>query len=295
MSNYWEIISKAYSGYANYLWNSLTKPIFEGDVNYFYFLITISLLVWGLEIILPWRKEQKIIRKDFWLDAFYMFFNLFLVNLFFFIALSNITSTFLQDSLSFIGVENPVLINLSNLHWGWQLLIFFLLYDFIQWGVHNILHRVPWLWKFHKVHHSVKEMGFAAHLRFHFMESVFYKSALFIGISLIFSFELKHAFVVYSIAILIGHLNHANLGWDYGPFKYVLNNPKMHIWHHSKALPASHPKGMNFGISLSIWDYIFRTNYIPYEGAEIELGFECDEKYPEGFIKQTTDPFKVSK
>ena len=45
--------------------------------NYFWGLIIISILVWTLEIIFPWRKEQKIIRSDFWLDIFYMFFNFF--------------------------------------------------------------------------------------------------------------------------------------------------------------------------------------------------------------------------
>ena len=46
--------------------------------NYFYGLIAISLLVWVLEMVFPWRKEQSVFRKDFWLDGFYMFFNFFI-------------------------------------------------------------------------------------------------------------------------------------------------------------------------------------------------------------------------
>jgi len=46
--------------------------------NYFWGLIIISLIVWLFEIILPWRKNQSIFRKDFWLDGFYMFFNFFI-------------------------------------------------------------------------------------------------------------------------------------------------------------------------------------------------------------------------
>ncbi|MDA7808573.1 sterol desaturase, partial [Flavobacteriaceae bacterium] len=45
--------------------------------NYFWGLLFISLFVWGLEIVFPWRKQQRIFRKDFGLDAFYMFFNFF--------------------------------------------------------------------------------------------------------------------------------------------------------------------------------------------------------------------------
>ena len=82
---------------------------------------------------------------------------------------------------------------------------------------------------------------------------------------------------------------------SYGPLKYILNNPKMHIWHHAKELPASHPKGMNFGISLSIWDYIFRTNYIPSDGRDIELGFENVDEFPRNFFEQQIEPFKKGK
>ena len=49
--------------------------------NYFYYLIVLSLAVWGLELVFPWRKNQPAFRKDFWLDAFYMFFNFFIFSL----------------------------------------------------------------------------------------------------------------------------------------------------------------------------------------------------------------------
>ena len=107
---------------------------------------------------------------------------------------------------------------------------------------------------------------------------------------LIGGFEPSSVFVIYYINIAIGHLNHANLNLDYGPLKYVLNNPKMHIWHHAKELPASHKHGMNYGISLSIWDYIFGTDYIPSSGKDIELGFENMEKFPDSFVGQNVYP-----
>jgi sterol desaturase/sphingolipid hydroxylase (fatty acid hydroxylase superfamily) len=90
-------------------------------------------------------------------------------------------------------------------------------------------------------------------------------------------------------------LNHANLGWDYGPLEYVLNNPKMHIWHHAKELPAEHQKGANFGLSLSVWDYLFGTNYIPSEGQNIDLGFEDIESYPDKMYDQLLEPFRTAK
>lgn len=295
MNQYWDIFVEGYQAYASYLWKTITTPLGGEELNFFYFLIVLSLAVWGLELIFPWRKQQKAFRKDFWLDAFYMFFNFFIFNLLLYVALSSVTVRLVTDVLAPLGYEGGHLLDLSSLHWGWQLFIFFIISDFVQWGVHNLLHRIPFLWKFHKVHHSVKEMGFAAHLRYHFGETLLYNSFKYITLSMLFGFQLELAFIVHAIAITIGHLNHANLGWDYGPLKYILNNPKMHIWHHSKALPESHPKGMNFGISLSIWDYLFGTNYIPYEGRDIELGFEDDEGYAPGFFQQIIDPFKPDK
>ena len=78
----------------------------------------------------------------------------------------------------------------------------------------------------------------------------------------------------------------------YGPLKYILNSQRMHIWHHVKVLPNEHPKGMNFAISLSIWDYLFGTYYEPYDGRDIELGFEEIEKFPKGFLAQQIEAFK---
>ncbi len=289
MNNYKNIVINSYSDYFNYLKNELFSLHIE---NYFYGLILISLLVFILEIIFPWRKNQPILRKDFWLDIFYMFFNFFLLNLIVLIALSNVTEQLFTEFLSLFKLQPTSfqLFDLSHYPKVVSLLVFFLVSDFIQWITHRMLHRVPLFWNFHKVHHSVKQMGFAAHLRYHWMEPVIYKSMLYIPLAIIGGFSVQDVFIVHFFAITIGHLNHANLGWDYGFLKYIFNNPKMHIWHHSKQMPNKY--GMNFGITLSVWDYIFRTNYVPSDGRDIELGFEEDEKFPKDFIHQEAYPLK---
>ena len=60
----------------------------------------------------------------------------------------------------------------------------------------------------------------------------------------------------------------------------------MHLYHHAKDLPGEKETGVNFGISLSLWDYIFKTNYIPDESGTIELGFPGDESFPSDFVHQ---------
>ena len=267
-ASYWDVFISSFKSFANYTWNEITFQVTPWYVNYFWWLVVLSLVVWLLEIIFPWRKNQAIIRKDFWLDAFYMFFNFYIFKLVIFMAVTGIANKAIGD-ITGGDLQRFALFNMHEFSWWIQLVIFF-----------------NFLWRFHKVHHSVEQMGFAAHLRFHWMENVFYSPMKYLMIVLIGGFNLEMIFVAYYIAIAIGHLNHANIGLSYGPLKYILNNPKMHIWHHAKELPKDRQLGANFGISLSIWDYIFRTNYIPEDGRDIELGFDDMDKFPKTFWGQ---------
>jgi len=236
-----------------------------------------------LEMLFPWRKNQSIFRKDFWLDAFYMFFNFFI----FAIVISGVYSILELWFGSFdLTVKSFAILDISSMPMWSQLVIFFLVLDLVQWFTHVLLHRFNFLWRFHKVHHSVKEMGFAAHLRYHWMENILYKPLKVFGVMLLGGFEPEQAYIVHFAAIAIGHLNHSNIKLSYGPLKYIFNNPVMHLYHHAYALPKDRFYGVNFGISLSLWDYIFKTNYIPEDSGTIELGYEDDNKMPKGFFKQ---------
>jgi sterol desaturase/sphingolipid hydroxylase (fatty acid hydroxylase superfamily) len=72
-----------------------------------------------------------------------------------------------------------------------------------------------------------------------------------------------------------------------GPFmKIIFNSPDMHIWHHVEHLPAEKRYGVNFGITLAIWDYIFGTVHLPHSGRDEELGFPGVEEFPSTFTGQ---------
>ncbi len=321
-----------YGGYASYLWYEITHPSFH---NYFYWLIFVSAFFFGLEFIKPWREKQPVFRKDFWLDFFYMFFNFFLFSLVIYNAASDVIVDLFNDGIrSITGFDLKQSNPLRTFPLWSILLIGFLVRDFVQWWVHRLLHRVEWLWEFHKVHHSVDEMGFAAHLRYHWMETVVYRSIEYIPLALL-GIGLYDFFVIHIFTLAIGHYNHSNFhisgrvtggilgflvglamiagiadirlfedtdwtiktlgilastgtGWFImGPFmKKIFNSPEMHIWHHVQDLPEDRKYGINFGISLAIWDYIFGTAAIPYDGRDIKLGFPGDEEFPNTFIQQ---------
>jgi len=287
MEKYLNGFGNAITGAMNWTWKSILFEV-PWYTNYFYGLIAISVVVWLLEMIFPWRKDQSIFRKDFWLDGFYMFFNFFIFS----IAISGFYKV-LKLGFSDLGIKDKslALVDLSGWPMWVQLLIFFIVLDFVQWFTHILLHKFSFFWRFHKVHHSVKEMGFAAHLRYHWMENIFYKPLKTFGVMLLGGFEPEQAYIVHFIAITIGHLNHANIKLTWGSLKYMINNPVMHLYHHAYDLPKDR-FGVNFGISLSVWDYIFGHNYVPEESGTIELGFPEEEEFPKDFIGQTTYGFK---
>jgi sterol desaturase/sphingolipid hydroxylase (fatty acid hydroxylase superfamily) len=330
--NYVDIFLKSYRGYANYLWKEITHP---GWHNYFYWLLLISVFFLLLEWMSPWRKEQPKFRKDFWLDAFYMFFNFFLFSLIIYNAASDVVVRFFNELIKAgtgfnLRASNPMQ------YWpAWSILLTgFVVRDFIQWWVHRLLHRFDWLWEYHKLHHSVEQMGFAAHLRYHWMETLVYRTIEYIPLALL-GIGLHDFFVIHIFTLAVGHYNHANIsvpgyvtggiigllvgvvvaGGFYdvglldnpgigmqmltvlagiavgsvvlGPFmKKIFNHPEMHIWHHAHDIPDSHRYGVNFGLSLAIWDYIFGTVYMPHNGRDVRLGFEGVEQYPQSLLKQ---------
>lgn len=295
-SNYWKTFIDGYTGYADYLWKEITfgydyKPWWE---NYFYWLLLVSLFFLILEWTRPWREDQARFRKDFWLDFFYMFFNFFLFSLVVYNAASNVVVDLFNNFLGSFGIKNLVAINISTWPHFVQLLALLVVRDFIQWWVHRLLHRSPVLWEFHKVHHSVEQMGFAAHLRFHWMENIVYRSLEYIPLAMI-GFGISDFFIVHIFTLAVGHFNHSNIKVNLGPLKYVFNNPQMHIWHHAKNLPDDRKYGVNFGQTFSIWDYLFSTDYIPYSGKDIPLGFPGMEKFPKKFISQNLHGFTREK
>jgi len=292
LGKYLETFVNGYTGYARYLWHEITHPAWD---NYFYWLIGVSLFFFLWEYLRPWRRAQGAFTHDFWLDVFYMFFNFFLFSLIGYNAVSNVFVELFNDFLQNVfGVQNLVAFEIATWPVAVQLLTMFIVRDFIQWNIHRLLHRVPWLWQFHKVHHSAKQLGFATHLRYHWMENVVYRTLEYIPLAMI-GFGIQQFFIVHIVALAIGHFNHSNIRVNLGPFRYLFNNPQMHTWHHAKHIPDRYRYGINFGLSISLWDYLFGTAYVPNSGENTELGYPGDEEMPPTFQRQFFFPWNRRK
>ena len=141
MEQYLNTFINAFNGTIDWTWKSI---IFEVPwyTNYFWGLIIISLFVWCLEIAFPWRKNQAIFRRDFWLDVFYMFSNFFIFS----IVISGVYEV-LELLFNNFNITTKSLSLINTLHWPhWlQLLVFFIVLDFLQWLTHVLLHKYTFM------------------------------------------------------------------------------------------------------------------------------------------------------
>lgn len=147
--------------------------------------------------------------------------------------------------------------------------------DLALYFQHWATHRVPLLWRLHKVHHSDPQFDVTTAARFHPLEiiaSMAFKMAVVIALGLpvlgVFVFEL-----VFNLATLFTHANFALPRGLEGPVRAFLVTPDMHRIHHSSCRPET---DSNYGTLLSGWDRLFGTyTTSAARGQEgIEIGLE---------------------
>jgi creatinine amidohydrolase/Fe(II)-dependent formamide hydrolase-like protein/sterol desaturase/sphingolipid hydroxylase (fatty acid hydroxylase superfamily) len=158
-----------------------------------------------------------------------------------------------------------------------------ILLDFLIFYIHYLQHRVPWLWEFHKTHHSAEVLQPLTVYRMHPVDDIlnFILSGLLLGLLDGLFRGLFHSplivFGAFNINILLMgfylagyHLRHSHIWLDYGPFwDRLFISPAQHQIHHSQA-PNHYDK--NFGFLFALWDRWFGTLYIPKAKEPLQFG-----------------------
>lgn len=167
-------------------------------------------------------------------------------------------------------------------------LILFMAVDFGLFFVHYLLHRIPLLWHFHKVHHSAEVLTPITDYRAHPIEYFLYSAAqvvaatLVTGVYVVLNHENAHwmtllninvfAVLFYSCAY---QLRHSHVWLSYGPIlSYVFQSPAQHQIHHS--VDQRH-LNKNFGNAFSIWDWIFGSLYVPKCRENLRFGLPDED------------------
>lgn len=255
-------------------------------MTYWHWLTGVSVFFLVAERLLPERREQGPLRPQLANDLWYLVLNGHLWAVWTG-SLSGALALFVRELLAPVLPFADAGTRLASLPFLVQAAIYLVLSDFLQWCVHVTLHRVPALWNFHKVHHSIHRMDWAGNFRFHWMELVVYRSLLYVPLALLGG-DGEPLFAVAVFATFWGHLNHANLRVELGPLGYLFNSPRMHLWHHDASDEGGVAK--NFGIVLSVWDWLFGTAYWPRDRAPKRIGYPGDEEMPRDVLRQALFP-----
>lgn len=167
-----------------------------------------------------------------------------------------------------------------------QLFFALLIAEFGRYWVHRFAHEVPWLWRFHAVHHSPKRLYFLNAARFHPLEKVLFLIPETVPFIIMGTSE--NVLLLYAIVNSIhGLFQHSNIYLKLGWLNYVFSMAELHRWHHSRRIAESNT---NYGNNLIVWDIIFGTFFWPKDREVAEIGL-ISQGYPETFIGQVKAPF----
>ena len=168
-----------------------------------------------------------------------------------------------------------------------RFVVFFLVVDLIVYWYHRWEHASSWLWYFHAVHHSQKDLTLFTQGRVHPVTQVLVDALLFVPVLLMGASALDWLPILLARRFLDA-LQHSQIPWRFGPFYYVLVSPAFHNVHHS-VRPEYHDR--NYGVVFSFWDFLFGTAVTPRE-VPSEFGLTTLQ-FP-SLRSQLLDPFLMA-
>jgi sterol desaturase/sphingolipid hydroxylase (fatty acid hydroxylase superfamily) len=233
-----------------------------------------------LERLLPMHPGQKLFRPGWRNDLVYVVVNGWLVR------------------LGLIALIVPVIVVSQGLvpsswrdavaaqpYWL-QTLQILIIADLGFYLVHRAFHAVPWLWRFHAVHHSIEELDWLAAHRVHPVDQILTK-----GASLIPCFALGYSEIALAAFAIAYHwhsiLLHANVRINFGPLRWLIASPEFHHWHHSDHREAY---DKNFAGQFAFLDVVFGTAHMTTGQTPTKYG--CSDPVPAAYWQQLLYPFR---
>ena len=184
---------------------------------------------------------------------------------------------------------NPYFVHV-NLLGDWPMvpryIMYWLVVDFTHYWCHRFRHSVGFVWAFHTTHHAEERLTFASEVHLHPVEMFISAIFLYFPIIILGAEPVTIIWLSFLSRMALAW-QHSELPWRCGPLYYIFVTPAFHGFHHSTN-PRHYNK--NYGVTLSIWDFIFRTA-VDEKELPTEYGLP-DVKMPT-LTSQMVVPFKL--
>jgi sterol desaturase/sphingolipid hydroxylase (fatty acid hydroxylase superfamily) len=240
-------------------------------------LLTAAIYV-PLERLWPLRPEQGTFRNQWTLDVVYFMSTHLPIQILSFLIL--LPAVQFARYLSVPGLQTLI----ARLPWFLQFFLAVLVADLAEYLIHSAFHKVPFLWRFHAVHHSSTALDWLSGSRGHFFEDIIVRACIITPLMIAFS---QSVILVYLIFVTFqATWSHCNFAPSPRWLATCLVTPRYHHWHHT-----SQKEGLdkNFAVHFPWIDKIFGTYYYPDEWPA-SYGLDGEQISP-GFVRQTIEPF----
>ena len=246
-------------------------------------LICIVFIV-ALERILPYRPAWNRSRGDVVTDALYLPT---------YLGVNAVVEPFVRAGAVWAG-------GMLSESWGlglwpssWPLFAQFvvacIVVEAFDYWPHRLLHEVPWLWRFHAIHHNPERVYWLNATRSHPIETMFRGFVNVIPLALAGASEALLAMVALT-NVLLGLFQHANVDFKLGPLSWIFSVGEMHRWHHSVKLEEANS---NYGSNFLFWDVVFGTRYRDPASNGPEVVGIHDNWLPNSWWAQMIAPFRA--
>ena len=244
-------------------------------------LLVMTIVFVPVERFWPLHPGQKTFRPEWTTDTFYFVATHLPAQLLTFLMVMPallLTKWLAIPALQAIVQSRPYLV---------QLVAAIFIADLGQYFVHRMFHTVPFLWRFHSIHHSIKTLDWIAGSRSHFIDIVITRGLVMIPMMVCgFPQSVLAGYLVF--VSFHATFCHTDFRPDAHWLERYLVTVRYHHWHHAADKEAV---DVNFAIHLPILDRLFGTHHLPKDAWPQRYGL-LDDTVPPGFFAQLFAPFK---
>jgi len=176
-------------------------------------------------------------------------------------------------------------------HWplAAQLALALLVAELAQYWLHRFEHERDGLWRIHATHHSAPRLYWLNAARLHPADTTLLYLTGYVPLIVLGCPEIVIALFAVFDAVF-GTVQHCNIDLPLGPLNYVLSNPELHRWHHSRRLDEANA---NYGSNLIVWDLAFGTYFLPHDRRPpVDVGVADMPDFPQDYRGQMLSPFR---